>query len=160
MRMLCLVGALAAYAALGAAGAQESPFSQNTGPNATARPELYATLGDIMGLTQIRHEKLWHAGQAGNWELAAYEIQQLRNTLVRSAVLYLNIPVELVVAADEPLESMLKAVKARDQKAFGGAFNDLTTACNACHMAGGVGFVRMVTPRTSTFTNQDFKPRR
>lgn len=139
---------------------QESPFAQNPYPGAAPRPELYATLGDIMGLTQIRHDKLWHAGRAENWDLAAYEIQQLRSTLVRSAALYLNIPIELVVTADVPLEDMLKAVKARDGKAFATAYNQLTAACNTCHQAGGVGYIRMVVPRTSSFTNQDFNPHR
>ncbi|MFN3890301.1 MAG: hypothetical protein ACK4MV_07885 [Beijerinckiaceae bacterium] len=140
--------------------AQESSFSQSPYTGAAPRPELYATLGDIMGLTQIRHEKLWHAGRAQNWELAAYEIQQIRSTLVRSAALYLNIPIELVVAADAPLEDMLKAVKTRDEKAFVAGYAQLTAACNSCHQAGGVGYVRMVIPRTSSFTNQDFTPLR
>jgi cytochrome c553 len=141
-----------------AAIAQESPFSQTPYPGPTARPELYATLGDIMGLTQLRHEKLWHAGRAKNWDLAAYEIQQLRSTLVRSATLYLNIPIELVITADAPLEELLKAVKARDDKAFASAYGQLTAACNTCHQAGGVGFIRMIVPRTSSMTNQDFNP--
>lgn len=149
-----------AIASGGAALAQDSPFAQAPYPAAPARPELYATLGDIMGLTQIRHEKLWHAGRAENWELAAYEIQQLRSTLVRSAVLYLNIPIELIMAADEPMEELAKAVKAQDGKAFAEAYTQVTAACNACHHAGGVGYIRMVVPRTSSFTNQDFAPRR
>jgi hypothetical protein len=142
------------------AAAQESPFAQPSYQGANARADLSSTLGDIMGITQIRHEKLWHAGRSRNWELATYEIQQLRSTLVRSAALYLNIPIDLVVTADAPLEDMLKAVKARDDKAFVTAYESLTAACNTCHQAGGVGFVRMVTPRASSFTNQDFKPQR
>lgn len=138
--------------------AQESTFGQAPYSGGAARPELYATLGDIMGMTQLRHDKLWHAGRAENWDLATYEIQQLRSTLVRSAALYLNIPIELVIAADTPLEEMLKAVKARDGQAFSRAYGQLTTACNSCHQAGGVGFIRMVVPRNSSFTNQDFTP--
>src|SRR5262245_8451941 len=34
-------------------------------------------LGEIMTLQQMRHTKLWLAGQAGNWDLAAYEIKEL-----------------------------------------------------------------------------------
>ena len=29
-------------------------------------------LGDIMGATQLRHFKLWHAGKEKNWALADY----------------------------------------------------------------------------------------
>lgn len=157
----CLIAPLMiCQSAFTMAVAQESPFSQTPYPGPAARPELYATLGDIMGLTQIRHEKLWHAGRAGNWDLAAYEIRQLRSTLVRSATLYLNIPLDLVVTADEPLEEALKAVEARDGKAFASAYNRLTTACNTCHQAGGVEYIRMVTPKASSFSNQDFTPQR
>src|SRR5262249_49361852 len=35
-------------------------------------------LGEIMALQQMRHAKLWLAGSAGNWPLAAYELDELR----------------------------------------------------------------------------------
>jgi hypothetical protein len=34
-------------------------------------------LGELMTLRQMRHTKLSLAGEAGNWELPAYEIQEL-----------------------------------------------------------------------------------
>jgi len=34
-------------------------------------------LGELMTFQQMRHTKLWLAGQAGNWPLAAYEIDEL-----------------------------------------------------------------------------------
>src|SRR5262245_57801272 len=34
-------------------------------------------LGEIMTLQQMRHVKLWFAGEAGNWDLAAYEVKEL-----------------------------------------------------------------------------------
>jgi hypothetical protein len=35
-------------------------------------------LGEIMTLQQMRHLKLWYAGQAGNWPLAEYELDELK----------------------------------------------------------------------------------
>src|SRR3954470_11597516 len=35
-------------------------------------------LGEIMTLQQMRHLKLWFAGQANNWPLAAYELDELK----------------------------------------------------------------------------------
>jgi hypothetical protein len=35
-------------------------------------------LGEIMTLQQMRHLKLWYAGQAGNWPLADYELDELK----------------------------------------------------------------------------------
>ena len=36
------------------------------------------SLGDLMGGTQLRHFKLSYAGQVGNWQLARYELGQIR----------------------------------------------------------------------------------
>ena len=41
-------------------------------PAAPAEPAYIPGLGEIMTLNQMRHTKLWFAGQAGNWGLAAY----------------------------------------------------------------------------------------
>src|ERR1700738_5342488 len=35
-------------------------------------------LGEIMTLQLMRHLKLWYAGQAGNWPLADYELDELK----------------------------------------------------------------------------------
>src|SRR5579862_2172067 len=45
-------------------------------------PEPYAPgLGDFMtAYVQPHHVKLWQAGSAGNWPLAAYEANELRET--------------------------------------------------------------------------------
>src|SRR5712691_8274880 len=44
----------------------------------TGSPEAYVPgLGEIMSLQQMRHVKLWFAGQAENWSLAAYEVDEL-----------------------------------------------------------------------------------
>src|ERR1700692_621005 len=46
---------------------------------AEAAKEPYAPgLGEIMTLTQMRHLKLWLAGAAKNWELADYELDELK----------------------------------------------------------------------------------
>src|SRR5947208_2225088 len=47
---------------------------QNQPPAPSAQPKEPFTpgLGEIMTLQQMRHLKLWFAGQAGNWPLAAY----------------------------------------------------------------------------------------
>src|SRR5437016_9710682 len=34
-------------------------------------------LGEIMTLQQMRHTKLWLAGEAGNWDLAKYEVKEI-----------------------------------------------------------------------------------
>ena len=39
-------------------------------------------LADLMNESmQINHAKLWFAGHAGNWALAAYEVKKIRGTI-------------------------------------------------------------------------------
>ncbi|NDU85790.1 MAG: hypothetical protein G3H99_04160 [Ferrovum sp.] len=48
-----------------------------------------------MGATQVRHAKLWFAGTEGNWDLAAYEVGELREGLDDAAqfdAMFKNIP--------------------------------------------------------------------
>ena len=35
-------------------------------------------LGEFMTATQLRHAKLWFAGKDNNWDLAAYEIDEIK----------------------------------------------------------------------------------
>jgi hypothetical protein len=38
-------------------------------------------LGEFMAATQLRHAKLWFAGKMNNWDLAAYEIDEIKEGL-------------------------------------------------------------------------------
>jgi len=44
------------------------------GCTASYRPGL----GELMNFTQMRHAKLWFAGQEQNWQLAQYEVDELQ----------------------------------------------------------------------------------
>ena len=97
------------------------------------KPELI----EFMIFTQIRHAKLWLAGNAGNWELADYEIDELKEVLENAAKHvpdYKGMPVgkmiELVALA--PIEDVEKAIKAKDRARFVTAYDQLTAACNTC----------------------------
>ena len=67
----------------------------------------------IMSAAQNQHLKLWFAGRAKNWELAAYELRQLTDSLAEAAVLYPGIPVSNVTTMEEPLLSIADAVTSR-----------------------------------------------
>jgi len=53
-------------------------------PAADVKPYV-PDLGDLMGAAQLRHFKLWFAGRSQNWELARYEIEQIRKSLDAAA---------------------------------------------------------------------------
>src|SRR5438105_1786991 len=83
-------------------------------------PPLFVPgLGEIMTLTQMRHAKLWFAGQAGNWPLAAYELDELHEGLDDAATFHpthkdadMPLPGLIDKIMKEPLDRLGKAVEA------------------------------------------------
>ena len=122
-------------------------------------------LGEIMTLTQMRHSKLWFAGKAGNWDLAAYELDELKEGFDDAVKLYPmhdNVPVGPMITSlmTTVVATLGKAIEAHDPAKFNAAFDSLTGACNSCHQAANKGFIKIVRPGTSPYTNQSFAPGR
>lgn len=116
-------------------------------------------LGDIMSAAQTRHQKLWLAGKAQNWELAAYELRQLKASLVEAALLYSGIPVGNVTTLEPSLQSVSGAIDAKDGRKFAKVLGELTEGCNACHRSMSRGFVVMKVPSDQQpFADQQFTP--
>jgi hypothetical protein len=138
------------------------------GPQSTGSPaagsEAYAPgLGDIMSLQQMRHVKLWLAGQAENWELAAYEIDELGegfDDVVKFHPTHKDSPVAPKDAiprmVTEPLRALAAAVGRKDPGAFAQAYDALTASCNNCHQAMNFGFNRVQRPDTNPYPSQLF----
>jgi hypothetical protein len=121
--------------------------------------EYVPRLGDIMGAAQTRHQKLWMAGKAQNWELAAFELRQLKASLVEAAVLYSGIPITNVTTLEKPLQSVSDAIAAKDGRLFAKVVADLTEGCNACHRSMKRNFIVIKVPADSQpFANQQFTP--
>lgn len=146
--------ALGLVAPSGRATAGDVPFAEP--PPGQAQPASPGVLADVMGLTQLRHIKLWYAGRAKNWPLVAFEIAQIRATLDRAALYYNAIPVPFIVGALDPLGELDKAAQAKSMEAFTRAYGRLTNACNACHQAATVGFIVIQAPTASPFSDQRF----
>ena len=128
-------------------------------PLAIAADEQYAPrLGDIMSAVQLRHVKLWVAGRSRNWELAAYELRQIKAGLGEAALLYSGIPVTNVTTMGAPLQSIADAIEAKDSRRFAKAVGELTDGCNACHQSMERGFIVMRVPTDQPFANQVFPP--
>jgi hypothetical protein len=107
---------------------------------------------------QWRHIKLWFAGKQHNWNLAAYELAQIKASLTQAATLYSGIPVSDVLILDAPIQSIDEAIQSKDSAGFTRAFNDLTAGCNACHRKMGREFIEIRMPAESPFSNQVFAP--
>src|SRR6516165_6627167 len=129
-------------------------------------PKAYVPgLGEFMGRIEVDHAKLWLAGEARNWELADYQLTELKEVLsdVQDFVpTYQHIPVAemidaIIVGTVRDLE---KAIAARDFNAFSASFDKLTAGCNSCHEAANKAFIAIRRPAQSNFSNQDFSPQK
>ena len=137
-----------------------------TSSNATA--DAYVPgLGEIMTLQQMRHTKLWLAGEAGNWDLAAYEIKELGegfDDVVKFHPTHEESPVAPKDAIPRmvtvPLMELGAAVDKKDMKGFEQAYDRFTKACNDCHQATNFGFNVVQRPATNPYPNQIFAPAR
>jgi hypothetical protein len=128
-------------------------------PLALAQAEGYVPgLGDIMTTIQMRHIKLWFAGKSKNWDLATYELEQIRQSLETAATLYTGIPAEFVGATVDPIKAIDAAIKAKDGAEFVKGYGALTGSCNGCHQGIGRSFIVIQAPSTSPFSDQSFAP--
>jgi len=130
--------------------------------NAPFRPGL----GDLMtAFVQPRHTKLGLAGAARNWDYAAYELGELRESFDDVGKLILKhgtlaIPPAIAATVKPPMEALDAAIKAKDPAAFTKGYADLTDACNACHKSADHPMIVIQVPTVggTAFPDQDFNP--
>jgi hypothetical protein len=123
------------------------------------------SLVEIMMATQSHHTKLWLAGNARNWELADYQVDELKEGLEDAAKHipdYKGVPVGSMIETLmlPPIVEVESAIKARDREKFVVAFDKVTAACNTCHVGANRGFIVIQRPTASAFPNQSFAPKR
>jgi len=122
-------------------------------------------LGELMSLQQMRHVKLWFAGEAGNWKLASYELDELKegfDDIVRLHPTHKDSPVPIPEAVAkivvEPLSEVGKAIEAKDKVRFAKTFDAVTDGCNSCHRATNFAFNVVRRPASNPYSNQSFAP--
>ena len=151
MRLLIAVWVAAALLAMPMANAQDASTKAET----TSEPPE-ADIGEIMVLQQMRHIKLWFAGHAGNWPLASYEIDKLKEGFEGVDKLMGGDTVEQAVGA--PIAALEKAVEAKDREAFTRGFDRLSAGCNSCHHLLDHAFIVIQRPSQLPYSNQSFAP--
>jgi hypothetical protein len=121
--------------------------------------ELTPGLGESMTTIQLHAGKLWFAAKAGNWELAAYEIYELEETM--ESVKKLNIEkngVKISGVMDAVLKTQIpqleEAIKRKSQTDFHKAYEETLSACNDCHTESGHKFIQVIRPTAPPVTNQ------
>jgi hypothetical protein len=122
------------------------------------RPGLHS----LMQQVQLRHAQLWFAGEAGNWELADYQVHELEELLEQIQALhpeYDDQPVaELLEQLLPAVERVEGAIDARQPAEFAAAFDDMTTQCNACHTATDRSVIVIQRPTTRPLDNLRYEP--
>lgn len=168
---IALAGALALSATMIAAAQNAAPVPGNPPAAAPARPggglvilDFKPAMDDLMTmLVQPRHIKLYYAGQAKNWTLAAFQLNELRAALARigrTIPTYRSIGVDTAVSAifADKIKAVDAAIKAADAAQFTAAYGEMTGACNACHAGMEHPFLVIKVPDAMNYPDQEFRP--
>jgi hypothetical protein len=115
----------------------------------------------------MRHLKLWYAGEARNWALAGYELDELEEGFADAARFHprhKSSPrplTELIPEFTEgPVAALRKAIAGRSRRDFAAAYDALTQGCNGCHEASDFAFNVVTRPTANPYSNQSFEPAR
>jgi hypothetical protein len=166
MKQTTMATAVALAAAIALSAAHGQPMPRHDAPDKSDAKEAYSPgLGEVMGLQQMRHSKLWFAGTSRNWDLAGYELDELKEGFEDAAKLFPKVnDVSVAQVVDgidnNEIAELGRAVEARDRARFTGAFDKLTAACNACHRSTKHTFIVIQRPTALPYTNQAFTPAR
>ena len=140
--------------------------AQTASPAPNETPKVYVPgLEQFMGVIQNEHAKLFYAAQARNWELAAYQLGEIKEVMsdVQDLVpTFKSLPLAQMLDSviTGPIAKLEKALDDKDSGKFAASYRELTQACNSCHQAAGVGFIRIRQPVGTAFPNQDFTPQK
>jgi hypothetical protein len=162
------IGGFLAASALGVAIAEGAPAPAAPAGGGLQILEFKPAFDDLMTmLVQPRHIKLYAAGQQKNWQLAAFELNEMRQALRRIGQTisnYRGSKVDNSVASifTPSAEAMDAAIKAKDPAKFTSAYGELTASCNACHQGLEHPFLVVKVPDSAaaaTYADQDFAPK-
>jgi hypothetical protein len=118
-------------------------------------------LGEQMLTIQIRHARLWFAGKASNWTLAAFELQELKEAF--DAVVEQNpehaifqpqrLADILPAMTKAPVMALRDAIDHGNNAEFDKAYDTLSAACTGCHKAAGNDFLVIQRPTAPLLDN-------
>jgi hypothetical protein len=118
-------------------------------------------LGEQMLTLQIRHARLWFAGKAQNWTLAAFELQEIKEAF--DAVVEQNpehaifqpqrLADILPAMMKAPITALRDAIDHGSKAEFDKAYDGLSAACTGCHQAAGNDFLIIQRPSAPILDN-------
>lgn len=125
-----------------------------------------AELGQQMLGLQIRHARLWSAGERENWLLAQFQLAEINEALDDvverngdHAALQPQRLADVLPAMMKPAVGRLRsAIDDRNKAEFEAAYDGLSASCSACHQAAGHGFLVIQRPTTPMLDNLRAEP--
>ena len=157
--------------------AAPAPAATPAAPKAEAKPEAKPEgkpeagksyvpgVEQFMGVMLSQHAKLWYAGKARNWELAEFELGEIKEVMgdIQDLVpVFKNLPfadmLDAVIVKE--VADLEKAIATKNFKKFAAGYDKLTAACNSCHQGTEMGMVVIQRPTRPAFFNQDFRPKK
>jgi len=127
--------------------------------------DLKPGLGEIMGVIQQHHAKLYYAGTKSNWPLAGYELDEIQESLDDAMKFYpefkdVKVPLTQLIPTmtKASIAQVRTAIEQTNEKSFVQAFGALSGSCSNCHEAANHPFVKIQAPTEAMFSNQKFAP--
>jgi len=125
-----------------------------------------AELGQQMLMLQIRHARLWAAGEDKNWLLAQFQLAELNEALDdvveqngdHAALQPQKLSVVLPAIMKPAVAQLRTAINDGSKVEFERAYDGLSNACSSCHKAADHGFLVIQRPRTPTLDNLKSAP--
>jgi hypothetical protein len=139
-------------------GALQDSLKRMQAELATAK-ELAPGLGEYMTTIQLHAGKLWFAAKAANWELAQYELDELKETMESAKALNAEKNgVKISNVLDSVLQTQVAqlaaSIKRKSSADFQKSYEETLSACNGCHTEAGYKFIHIVRPSAPPITNQ------
>jgi hypothetical protein len=138
----------------------------NTLLNLTQLSDIQPKLGAVMFEYSLRYGRIWFAIQAGNWDMARYELLEMREDQEVAETTRPGRASSLKTFESNYLDPLASALDKHDSSTAVSAFTDGINGCNACHkkqtstdFPDGYKFIKVQVPQTSpndivTFTGQ------
>src|SRR6266480_3880205 len=135
---------------------------KRTQADVASTKELAPGLGEYMTTIQLHAGKLWFAASAANWELAQYELDELKETMEAAKALNAEKNgIKISNVLDSVLQTQVadldKSIKGKRPTEFQKSYDDTLSACNGCHTEAGFKFIRIIRPVAPPVANQQWE---
>ena len=126
--------------------------------------DIQPGLGVIMQEIGRRFTAIFYAARAGNWELANYELKELREaqevaeiTRPKRKDALISFEESFLGSDTDPTEGTLQdTINKKNFIAFNKSFKSAVNGCNGCHQSTGFSFIKYRLPAKSELPLQFF----